>query len=74
MNQNIVEFMYLKNKFPKSSDVEMKEEVFVGSHIRELIKQVKCEDQQCEVDKAEWESLQKNHYQFFGKSQGRKLS
>jgi hypothetical protein len=38
MNQNIVEFMYLKNKFPKSSDVEMKEEVFVGSHIRELIK------------------------------------
>ena len=30
MNQNNAEFMYLKNKLPKISDVKIKEEVFVG--------------------------------------------
>jgi hypothetical protein len=30
--------MYLKNMFPRKSDVDMKEGVFVGLQIKELIK------------------------------------
>jgi hypothetical protein len=37
--------MYLKNKFPRISDAKIKEGIFVGPQIRELIQLVKFEDQ-----------------------------
>jgi hypothetical protein len=36
MDQNSNGFIYLKNKVPRISDATIKEEVFVGPHIREL--------------------------------------
>jgi hypothetical protein len=35
MNQNGAGFMYLKNKFLRISDAQIKERVFVGPQIRE---------------------------------------
>ena len=49
--------MYLKNKFPRISDYKIKEGVFVGPQIRELIQDVKFEDQLSEMEKAAWNSL-----------------
>jgi hypothetical protein len=47
--------------------------VFVGPEIGELIQNVKFKDQLSEGEKASMEIIQKCHYQFFGKSKGRKL-
>jgi hypothetical protein len=49
--------MYLKNKLPRTSDAKIKEGVFVGPQIRDLIQDVKFEDQLSEVEKAAWKSL-----------------
>lgn len=38
-------FMYLKEKFPRLSDAKMKEGIFIGPHIRELIKDENFEGQ-----------------------------
>jgi hypothetical protein len=52
MDKNNTEFMYLKNKFPKVSDAKIKEGISVGPQIRELIRNVKSEDQLSEAEKA----------------------
>ena len=57
MDQNRAGFMYLKNKFPRISDYKIKEGVFFGPQIRELIQDVKFEDQLSEMEKAAWNSL-----------------
>jgi hypothetical protein len=44
MDQNSAGFIYLKNKFPRINDAEIKEGVFVGCQIRELVQDVKFED------------------------------
>jgi hypothetical protein len=49
--------MYLKNNFPRISNAEIKEGVFVGPQIRELIQNVKFEDQLSELEKAAWKSF-----------------
>ena len=54
MDQNSDGFMYLKNKFPKISDYKIKEGVFVGPQIGELIQVVKFEDQLSETERAAW--------------------
>jgi hypothetical protein len=41
MYQNCVGFMYLKKKFPRISDAKVKEGIFVGIQIRELLQDVK---------------------------------
>ena len=51
MDQNSAGFIYLKNRFPKISDAKIKEQVFVVPQIRELIQDVKFEDQLSEVEK-----------------------
>jgi hypothetical protein len=51
MNQNSVGFMYLTKKFPSISDDKIKEVVFVGIQIRELIQDAKFEDQLREAEK-----------------------
>jgi len=50
MDQNSAGFIYLKNRFPKISDAEIKERVFVGPQIG-MLQDVKSEDQLSEVEK-----------------------
>jgi hypothetical protein len=57
MDQKSAGFMYLKNNFPVISDAKIKEGVFFGLQIRELIQDVKYEDQLSEMEKAAWKSL-----------------
>jgi hypothetical protein len=49
--------MYLKNMSPKITNAKIKEGVFVGPQIRELIRDIKPEDQLSELEKAAWKSL-----------------
>jgi hypothetical protein len=67
-DQNRVGFMYMKNKFPRINDAKIKEGIFVGIQIRELIQDVKFEDQLSEVEQATWKSLKNVTTNFFGES------
>jgi hypothetical protein len=51
MDQNSAGFTYFKNRFPKISDAKIKERMFVGPHIGELIQDVEFEDQLSEMEK-----------------------
>ena len=44
--------MYLKNTFARMTDAKIKEGVFVGPQIKELVEDVKFEYQLSEVEKA----------------------
>jgi len=66
MDKNSAGFMYLKNRFPRISDYKIKEGVFVGPQIRELIQDVKFEDQLSEMEKAVWKSLKNGTTNFGG--------
>jgi hypothetical protein len=68
MDQNGAELMYLKNKFPRISDAKIKEGIFVGPQIRELIQDVKFEEQLSEVETAACKSFKNVTKSFFGKS------
>jgi hypothetical protein len=46
--------MYLKNKFPRTKDAKIKEGVFVGPKVRELIGDIRYEGQLSEVERAAW--------------------
>ena len=65
MDQNSAGFLHLKNKFPRISDAKIKEPVFVGPHIGELIQDVKYADQLSEVEKSAWKSFKKIPTFFF---------
>jgi hypothetical protein len=52
LDRNSVGFMYLKHKFPSLSDAKIKEGIFIGPQIRELIKYEQFEEQLNEVGKA----------------------
>jgi len=52
MDQNSAGFMYLKRKFPRISDTKITEWVLVGPQTREVIQDVKSEDQLNDVEKA----------------------
>jgi hypothetical protein len=60
MDQNSVGFTYLKKKFPRISDAKIKEGIFFGIQIRELIQDVNSEYQLSEVEKAAWKSCKKS--------------
>jgi hypothetical protein len=65
--------MYFKHKFPRLRDAKIKDGIFVGPQIRELIKdEEQFEEQLNEVGKAAWQAFK--NVKLFGKSQGRKLS
>jgi hypothetical protein len=59
--------MYLKNNFPRISDAKIKKGVFVEPQIRELIQDIKFEDQLNEVEIAAWKLLKNVTANFFGK-------
>ena len=54
MDQNTARFIYLKNKFPRISDVKIREQAFVEHKITELKQDIKSEDQLSEVENAAW--------------------
>jgi len=49
--------MDLKNMFSMISDAKIKVGVFVGPQIKELIQDIKSEDQLSEVEEAAWKSF-----------------
>ena len=57
MDENSVGFMYLKNTFPRIRDAKLREGIFVGLKIGELIQDVNFEDQLSEVEKSAWKSF-----------------
>jgi hypothetical protein len=57
MNQKSARFIHLKRMNPGISEPKFKERVLVGPEIRELIWDVKLEDQLSELEKAAWKSL-----------------
>jgi hypothetical protein len=59
-------FMYLKNKFPRTRYAKIKEGVFVGPQIRELIEDIRFEDQLNDVERAAWKSLKNITSNFWG--------
>jgi hypothetical protein len=68
IGQNSAGFMYLRNQLPSIIDAINKEGVFVGTEIRELIQDIKFENQLSEVEKAAWKSLKNVTTNFGGKS------
>jgi hypothetical protein len=66
IDQNSAGFMYLKNKFPRISDAEINEGIFVGTEIRKLIPDVKFDDQLREVEKPARKSLKNLSTNFLG--------
>jgi hypothetical protein len=73
MDHNSVAFMYLKNKFLTICDAKIKEGVFIVPQIREIMLDIKFEDQLSEVEKTSMEIIPKCHCQFVGPLQSRKL-
>ena len=57
MDQNNNRIIYVTNKFPRINAAQSKEGAFVWPHIRELIEDVKFEDQVSIMEKYPWISL-----------------
>ncbi|ESN93095.1 hypothetical protein HELRODRAFT_165255 [Helobdella robusta] len=57
MNKEEQAFKYLRNKFPKLSDAKVKEGIFVGPQIRELVKDPAFDEVLKGQEKEAWESL-----------------
>jgi hypothetical protein len=57
MDKNGAGFMYMKHKFPRLSDATIKDGIFAGPQIRELIKDEQFEEQLNEVGKAAWQAF-----------------
>ena len=54
IDQNSTGYTYLKDKFPRISEAKIRGGVFVGPQIRQIIHDIKSEDQLSEVEKAAW--------------------
>ena len=65
MDQNSAGFMNLKTKCPTMSDAKIKEGIFVGLQIQELIQDVKYKDQLSELKRATWDILKNGTTIFF---------
>ena len=59
-------FQYIKSKFPKISDVKIKEGVFIGPQIRELIKDPFFEETLKTLEKAAWNAFKSVTQNFLG--------
>jgi len=66
MGLNSAGFMCLKNKFLRISVAKIKEGAFVGPQTRELINDIKSEEQLSEVEKSARNLMKKYHYNFWG--------
>ena len=59
-------FTYIKNKFPRVSDAKIKEGIFVGPQIRELMKDQNFDEELNDLEKAAWLSFKKVCTEFLG--------
>ena len=59
-------FTYLKNKFPKVSEAKIKEGIFVGPQIRELMRDHEFDEKLNDIEKAAWLSFKEVCAQFLG--------
>jgi hypothetical protein len=66
MDKSGAGFMYLKHKCPRLSDAKIKEGIFVGLQIRELIKYEQYEEELSEVGKAAWQAFKNVTKSFLG--------
>jgi hypothetical protein len=66
MDTNGAGFMYLKRKFPRLSDAKIKDEIFLGPQIRELIKDEQFVKQMNEVGKSAWQAFKNITKSFLG--------
>ena len=57
--------MYLKNMFSMISDAQIKVGIFDGPQIKEVIQDLKSEDQLSEVEAAAWKSFKTVTTTFF---------
>jgi uncharacterized protein YhbP (UPF0306 family) len=68
IDQNSAGYTYLKHKFPRISKAQIKEGVFVGPQLRQLIQGIKFDDQLSEAEKDARKSLRNVTAKLFGKS------
>lgn len=59
-------FLYLKEKFPKLSEAKIKEGIFVGPQIRQLMKDDIFKEKLSDLEKSAWESFMKVTFNFLG--------
>ena len=73
MNQEEVAFTYLWEKFPRLSEAKLKEGIFIGPQIRELIKDEYFDTLLQHDENLAWDSFKFVIKGFFGKQKGSKL-
>lgn len=66
MDRNGSGFTYLREKFPKVSDAKIKEGIFVGPQIRELLKDNIFEEKLSLLEKSAWKSFKNVAQNFLG--------
>lgn len=66
MDRDGAGFLYLKEKFPKISDAKIKEGIFVGPQIRQLMKDEIFKEKLSDLEKSAWESFMKVTSNFLG--------
>jgi len=52
-------FKYVRNKFPKVSDAKIKEGIFIGPHIRELMQDKQFDEDLNETERNAWLSFKR---------------
>ena len=57
MNQEEAAFTYLREKFPRLSEAKLKESIFIGPQIRDVIKDEYFDKLLQGVEKAAWDSF-----------------
>jgi hypothetical protein len=65
LDKNSTGFMYLKNMFSMISDAQIKVGILDGPQIKEVIQDLKSEDQLSEVEAAAWKSFKTVTTTFF---------
>jgi hypothetical protein len=73
IDQNGAGFAYLKETFSRISDAKIKEGIFVGPQIRELMQDAKFEEQLTQVEKIAWSSFKNVTKLFLGNIKAEKF-
>ena len=70
MNQEEAAFTYLREKFPRLSEAKLKEGIFIGPQMRDLIKDEYFDKLLQDKEKAAWDSYKIVVRGFFWKTEG----
>jgi len=73
MNQEEADFTYLWETFPRLSKTKLKEDIFIGTQIRDIIKDEYFDKLLQGDEKAAWDSFKYALKNIFGKKKGSKL-